>query len=341
MRSERSRSLSPGIEALFGPGIDWRLETGVVHVAAIGASPRAALAVGPDTPRSAADRFVLGFARARADVIVTTGAILRAEPQLVHRTSEDPSEAAAWAGWRAEVLGRAEAPALLVLSASGAIDPAHPALQAAARTIVWTTAAGRERLGPLGAGRVEVVVPAAHPEPAAHAATDGAKPRGFAIHGDAGAEVDAAPAASPDAEAAAVPRADGDAQAALVAALRWLRGNGRDRAETIVLEAGPRATAGLYASPRAARAVDELLLGIYAGGPFPAVAGPRLPETEWLAACFAAEAGGAIADAKEDSESRAAGIAALRSSVWREEPSGRWRFERYRRARVGRAIARG
>ncbi|MEZ4281648.1 MAG: hypothetical protein R3F21_18755 [Myxococcota bacterium] len=298
MRSERSRNLDLALDALFGPGIDWRLETGVVHVAAIGASPRAALAVGPDSPRSAADRFVLGFARARADVIVTTGAILRAEPELVHRTSEDPSEAAAWAGWRAEVLGRAGAPALLVLSASGAIDPAHPALQAAPRTIVWTTAAGRARLGPLAAGRVEVVVPAAHAEPAA-------------------------------------PGPDGDAQAALVAALRWLRGNGRVRAETIVLEAGPRATAGLYASPRAARGVDELLLGIYAGGPFPAVAGPRLPETEWLAACFAAEASGAIADAEGDSNARAAGRAALRSSVWREEPSGRWRFERYRRARVG------
>jgi riboflavin biosynthesis pyrimidine reductase len=291
------------IDALFGPGIDWRRETGVVHVAAIGESPRAALAIGPDAPRSAVDRFVLGFARARADVIVTTGAILRAEPDLIHRTAETPDEAAAWAHWRRERLGRVDAPRLCVLSASGAVDLAHPALRAGTRTIVWTTAAGRERLGPVDLERVEVVVPPADPT-GAPSPPDGA---------DAGA--------------------DAPAQAALEAALRWLRGGaGPVGVGTIVIEAGPRATAGLYASARSARAVDELLLGIYAGGRFPAVAGPTLPDTDRLAHCFSSLApSGALAAVGGERRTRAAGVAVPRSRVWVEEPSGPWRFERYRR----------
>lgn len=282
MRSESSRGLARRLDALFGPGIDWRRETGVVHITAIGAPSRAVLAIGPDAPRSATDRFILGFARARADVIVTTGAILGAEPELVHRTAEDPNGAAEWARWRAEELGRVDAPSLLVLSASGVLDLAHPAVRAAPRTIIWTTPAGRERLGPVDVERVEVFVP-----PCLSAADS-----------------------SPEREADA--GEDGAAKAALEAALRWLREGAGFR--TIVIEAGPRATTGIYDSPRSARTVDELLLGIYAGGRFPAVAGPSMPETDRIEACFAARP---------------------RSSVWVEEPSGAWRFERYRRDGAG------
>jgi riboflavin biosynthesis pyrimidine reductase len=238
-----------GIEAriaeLFGAAVDWRRETGVVHVAAIGARPRAAIAVGADAPRSPTDRFVLGFARARADVLVTTAAILRAEPALVHRTADDPREEEAWSRWRAEVLGRRAPPRLLVLTASGAFDREHPALRAGAEPLVWTTQ-------------------------------------------------DATPAA------------------ALSAALTALRAQAG--VETIVVEAGPKSTAGLYASPASAGDVDELLLGIYAGGAFPAVEGPLLPSTEVLARCF----GGSRAEP------------ATRRRV--VEASGEWLFERYRRA---------
>ncbi len=287
MQSESSRRLARRLDALFGSGIDWRRETGVVHVTAIGEPSRAVLAIGPDAPRSATDRFVLGFARARADVIVTTGAILRAEPRLVHDTAEDPGEAAAWARWRAEVLARREAPVLLVLSASGALDLAHPALRAAPRTIVWTTASGRERLGAVDPERVEIVVPCPH------------------------SGADRSPEHGADADA------NGAAQAALEAALRGLRAGAALGGDgTIVIEAGPRATAGLYACPHSAGAVDELLLGIYAGGGCGAVAGPRMAPTDRLADGFGA---------------------GPRSSRWVEEPSGAWRFERYRRERADRA----
>ncbi len=243
----RSGGIARRIAELFGEDVDWRRESGVVHVTAIGARPRAAIAVGADAPRSPTDRFVLGFARARADALVTTAAILRAEPDLVHRTAEDPGEAEAWTRWRADVLGRREPPILLVLTSSGDVDPRHPALRAEAQPIVWTT--------------------------------QGASP-----------------------------------SVALSAALAALRA--RAGVQTIVVEAGPKTTAGLYASAEAAADIDELLLGIFAGGAFPAVDGPPLPEAAALARCLGS--------------SRAAPASRVRV----EEASGEWFFERYRRARA-------
>lgn len=260
---------------LFGDGVDWRHATGVLHVTAIGARPRAAIAVGPSAPKSPTDRFVLGFARARADAIVTTGAILRAEPELVHRTAEALLEEAAWTRWRKEALGRRTAPILLVLTASGELDLAHPALAASLRTVVWTTESGRARIG-APTGRIEVVV-------------DGGR-EGSSRNGRA------------------------DVLSGLSAAIRWLRTSAG--AETIVLEAGPHSTEGIYvADPRVARsvvAVDELLLSVYTGGAFPAVVGPELPGSETLAAYFSSTE--------------------PRTCTRIDEASGPWIFERYRRA---------
>lgn len=271
------------LERLFGQGIDWRRETGVLHVTAIGSRPRAAIAVGPAAPRSRTDRFVLGFARARADAIVTTGAILRAEPELVHRTSDDALEADAWTHWRSEVLGRTTRPLLLVLSASGEIDLHHPALAAAPRAIVWTTASGRARIG-RSQGRIEIV-------------TDGDR------------------SGASERVEVEVGSADGPTRAlfALSAAIRWLRRSASS--QTVVIEAGPRSTQGLYAlDPSGARevvSIDELLLSVYAGGSFPSRAGPDFPTSERLAAYFSS------------AEPRA------RARV--DETSATWLFERYRR----------
>lgn len=235
-------ALEQRIAGLFGGDVDWRRQTGVVHVAAVGAQTGAAIAVGPSAPRSPTDRFMLGFARARADFLVTTAAILRAEPALVHRTAEEAGEEAAWSRWRAEVLGRSGPPGLLVLTASGAFDRAHPALRAAETVVVSTT--------------------------------EGAAPA-----------------------------------AALQAALAALRA--RPGVETIVVEAGPHATVPLYEDYRSTRAFDELLLGTFAGGAFPAVPGPRLPPSAVLARRFVSF--GPV------------------SRVEVEEASGPWRFERFRR----------
>ncbi len=297
------RRLDSAISDLFGSGIDWRRETGLLQVAAIDARGRSMIAIGPGAPPSASDRFILGFARARADAIVTTGAILRAEPHLVHRYSDDDREDAAWRDWRAEQLGGREPPCLLILTRSGELPLAHPALTGRARTLVWTSPAGQARLG-RAVGEFAVVV------------GDRGGPHA-ALQGDRRAE-------SPS------------GAEALSAAYHWLRAE--LGAETVVVEAGARATQGLYeagdgestaavqgaagSAPRLAR-LDELLLSVYAGAVPTAVAGPAFPSTELLARYFSrashAPAGGSGAQP--------------RTRVRVEEPSGAWLFERYRRDR--------
>ncbi len=287
------RRLDSALAALFGSGIDWRRETGLLHVAAIDARMRSLIAIGPGAPPSASDRFVLGFARARADAIVTTGAILRAEPDLVHCFSDDDREDAAWRDWRAEQLGGREPPCLLILTWSGELPLAHPALAASARTIVWTSPAGRARLGRAG-GALEVVV---GDRGGPHAALQGAR----GAESPSGAE-------------------------ALSAAYHWLRAE--HGAETVAVEAGARAAQGLYeagggestaaahaaaGSPPRIAQLDELLLSVYVGEAPAAVAGPAFPSTEQLARYFSP-------------------TPQPRTRVRVEEPSGAWLFERYRRA---------
>ena len=106
---------------------NWRQLGGCIQVSAIAQVSRNVIAIGPAAPRSTTDRFVLGFARARADVILTTGAILRAEPELRHRYAESEDEDRAWAAWRSAQLGRSEPPRLLVLSRSGDFPVDHAA----------------------------------------------------------------------------------------------------------------------------------------------------------------------------------------------------------------------
>ena len=114
------------LATLYGE-CDWRDWAGCIQVAAIEAKDHRVIAIGPSAPRSATDRFILGFARARADVILTTGAILRAEPDLRHCYAETEDENRAWAAWRAARLGRSEEPRLLVLSRRGEFPMEHPA----------------------------------------------------------------------------------------------------------------------------------------------------------------------------------------------------------------------
>ena len=293
MSSTSSRiRLDAELTALFGSETDWRRETGLLQVTAIDARGRSVIAIGPGAPASATDRFVLGFARARADAIITTGAILRAERDLVHRFSDERREDEAWWGWRADQLGRREAPCLLILSLRGEIPFDHPALAGSARAIVWTSQAGQARLGRAG-GRFEVRV------------------------GIAGGSQETLPhACGPEHPSAAEALSD---------AYHWLRDE--VGAETVAIESGPGATLGLYeaaggdsakialaasSSPRIAR-VDELLLSVYAGiAPTP-VSGPAFPPTEHLAAYFS-------------------GTEQPGTRVRVEEPSGAWFFERYRRA---------
>ena len=116
---------------------------GVLHVAAVwrdASGSARVLRIGPRTPRSEHDRFLLALARARAEAIVTTGRILREEPSLTHALLGPPELRGALAAWRRERLVLAPRPYLLVLSSGRGLDPAHPAFHGPTRSLLFVPA---------------------------------------------------------------------------------------------------------------------------------------------------------------------------------------------------------
>lgn len=112
---------------------------GVIHVAAVGREPDGELVVlkiNHATPHSAHDRFALDLARARADVIVTTGAILRSEPSLRYELASDRADALHT--WRMDQLGRPTPPLVVVLTGREDIDLDHPTLHGWAQPWIFT-----------------------------------------------------------------------------------------------------------------------------------------------------------------------------------------------------------
>lgn len=99
------------------------------------------LRIGPATPRSRHDAFLLSLARARAEALVSTGRILREEPALTHGLRGPPELRAALAAWRRERLVLAHEPWLLVLSTGRALDPMHPAFHGAVRPLLLVPSA--------------------------------------------------------------------------------------------------------------------------------------------------------------------------------------------------------
>lgn len=92
---------------------------------------------------SDADHFVMGLLRACADAVVVGAGTLRASPKHLWTAAKIfPPAAAAFAELR-RTLGLAEEPRLVVVTGSGELDPASPALRDA---IVATTQAGEKRL---------------------------------------------------------------------------------------------------------------------------------------------------------------------------------------------------
>ena len=89
---------------------------------------------------SAADRFVMGLLRACADALVIGSGTLRASPRGIWTPEQAyPDAAAGYADLRRR-LGRKPGLEVVILSASGAVDPAHPAFAAGA--LVVTTDEG-------------------------------------------------------------------------------------------------------------------------------------------------------------------------------------------------------
>lgn len=126
----------------------WRPPTGSSRVIAFGAS----------APASPTDRFVLDLARSRADAIVTTGNILRAEPNLTHGIAGPATDRAELDAWRRESLGRSEPPLSLILTGGQGLDLDHPLFQAGNPCVVYTRNDTAERLREAAGERgIEVV----------------------------------------------------------------------------------------------------------------------------------------------------------------------------------------
>ncbi len=249
--------LAERIDDLYGDALT--ADAGLVHVAAVWASPAGRLfnlRIGPEAPASETDRFVLDLARVRADAIVSTGAILRAEPALTHVPAA--THRAGLLRWREHALGREGPPLLAVLSRGLDIQTIHPAFHDWARPLLFTSHEGARGLA--GACRVSGIELCTHEEPS------------------------------------------------LAALLQMLREE-RD-CRTVLVEAGPSTTRGLYESGEAAgpARVDELMLSVCHARSLPATAvGEPFASVEAI---------------------RAAGLA-LRSERTRKESSGPWSFQRW------------
>lgn len=123
------------------------------------------LRIGPDTPRSSHDAFLLGLARARADAIVTTGRILRQEPGMTHAIGGPASMADALRAWRWERLAKGRPPISLVLSRSGDIDLKHPFFRGPGRQMIYTGPKGAWKLDSLAADAGVDLVTVPEPTP--------------------------------------------------------------------------------------------------------------------------------------------------------------------------------
>jgi riboflavin biosynthesis pyrimidine reductase len=149
---------SPRLIANFVETLD-----GVVAVPSLPRSNRLIAAA------SEADRFVMGLLRACCDAVVIGAGTLSGSPRSLWTPERAfPAAAAGFAELR-RALGYGHDPELVVLTASGLIDPEHPALAAGA--LVLTTDLGAERLSDrvppatrlrsLGAGQLDLGAAAA------------------------------------------------------------------------------------------------------------------------------------------------------------------------------------
>ncbi|MCB1054327.1 MAG: hypothetical protein KDD11_02295 [Acidobacteria bacterium] len=134
------------VEALYGVPAAELLRPTVAHVTAQWLSPggkRLTLAINDRTPRSAWDRFVLDLSRSAAGAVVTTGATLRAEPQLRHGLLSPPPVRDALTAWRKRWTSD-EVPLFLVLTSGRGLDLGHPLF--AGPTVVFTDFDGEAEL---------------------------------------------------------------------------------------------------------------------------------------------------------------------------------------------------
>jgi len=175
---ETSRDVADLAREIFGaePG-----DSGVVQPAAVWRSGERlrSLVIEEETPKSDLDAFSLNLTRAWADAIVTTGQILRQEPELTHDLGGPQGVPQALARWRHNRLGKRLPPTSLVLTRGKDLDLNHPFFEATDRVLIFTTERGHDRLASAAAEKgIEVV---ARQEPGIRAAIRLLKRRGAKV----------------------------------------------------------------------------------------------------------------------------------------------------------------
>lgn len=152
---------------LFGAAVE--PDAATVHVLALWKDPSGPLRVlriDADAPRSATDRFVLGLARARADALLTSGAILAAEPELRLEIGGTGEERAELQAWRREVMGSTQPLFGGVMTRNANLDLDHPFFEKGERTAIYTTSEAAAALEARAEERGIALLPRATPNAA-------------------------------------------------------------------------------------------------------------------------------------------------------------------------------
>jgi riboflavin biosynthesis pyrimidine reductase len=117
------------------------LGEGVIHTTAIWLNPKdqnyITLKINKYTPKSSLDFFALNLARARADAIITSGKILREEPDLSHNLQG--TFAPGLELWRAQNLKKTSRPYSIILTSGKDLDLTHPIFNSQTNPIVYTS----------------------------------------------------------------------------------------------------------------------------------------------------------------------------------------------------------
>ncbi len=121
-----------------------------------------ALATGEGAPRCDEDAFALALARARADAIITTGAILREEPALSHAPEASTDHGEAMAAWRS-ANGRQRPATTVVMTRSRDIDLDHPVFHGNNPVLVFTNESAPPSFGIELAARGGMLITEAEP----------------------------------------------------------------------------------------------------------------------------------------------------------------------------------
>jgi len=145
----RAQDVSARIAQIYG--CDPALDTGVIHAAATVRAQDGrlhVLCIGPHAPKSETDFFLLQSLRARADVIITSSANLRAEPHL-HHDFQGPA-APGLMDYRRARVGKSKPPELYILTHSGDLPINHPTFGDTTHKHVLTPVSSVGRVRALG-----------------------------------------------------------------------------------------------------------------------------------------------------------------------------------------------